>query len=273
MARPSVKVTYEILGELTRSRDRKLHFEFLYDSTELGICTCFGDPHCYRFDDDKTNQEHQLFINDSCSYTMVTDSCAFERTDFGAELPLPKFHITVVFERVSLLLQRSFAKEIHITSRLTSNTESYQLKQGLEVIHNTRPLNMADAPFKFEGSSLAVVQTTAQSPNNWKEQGDLLEVTFTNGFKILWDGVRQFKIIAPEKPDFNICGLCGNNDGVRPDTKTGTHNNHHESRCTTKLVSQDFQTELMEDEVQTLVNSWFAETISSDDACKDNIRC
>ncbi|ELU00186.1 hypothetical protein CAPTEDRAFT_191504 [Capitella teleta] len=231
------------------------------DYAELGTCTCFGDPHCYRFDDDKTKRGHQLHINSTCAYTLVTDSCA-------EPYPLPGFTVTAVFTRPPKKASRTFVKELIITNHNFAGMafETYELMQGLRVKRNAANVDLTAIP-DYPRSTLSVVDSSTQSPNNWKVQGELVQVEFTNGYKVLWDGVKQFKIIAPEEPTFNICGLCGNNDGFRPDTKAGPHV-AGTNGCPGKQVELDsLQEELDEKDVQSLVNSWYFETAIQDDFC------
>jgi hypothetical protein len=49
----------------------------------------------------------------------------------------------------------------------------------------------------------------------------------------------MFKIVAPAEYESQVCGLCGNFDGVRPDRFTG-FNNQLESNCPAKTVAMEF---------------------------------
>ena len=68
---------------------------------------CKGDPHCFKFDTPKYDQDQELYVSGSCMYTMVRDDCM---PDGGH----PTFEIIANFERVNLETPKSFVKEVII---------------------------------------------------------------------------------------------------------------------------------------------------------------
>ncbi|ELU02731.1 hypothetical protein CAPTEDRAFT_201545 [Capitella teleta] len=198
---------------------------------------------------------------------MVTTECTVD-----ADKGMPSsdmFSIMAIFERVDSETIRSYTKELQITN---TNEERYILKQGPKVVRNLEELTelSSTSPVQFSTSKIEIVRTEDQNPNNWKVQGDLVKITFANGYELLWDGVKTFKIIAPEGQVDN-CGLCGNNDGQGPDMLTGPHTVNETSReCDGKKVDVTFNSEASSE--AELINSWFAEKIGDSSACQEECR-
>ncbi|ELU15570.1 hypothetical protein CAPTEDRAFT_220185 [Capitella teleta] len=228
---------------------------------DRGVCVCSGDYSCYRFDDDKGNKFHEMSISGSCAYTMVTNACSG-----SDELPPDLFVIDVVFERESMNIRGSYAKVLHITNVASGEFESYVLKQGYRVIHNAIRISVNKTPTVYDGfSAVQIVESGEQTPDDWDVSGNLIKITFENGYDVLWDGVKMFKIIAPIRhQEETPCGLCGNNDGQRPDIRTGPHN--EDWGCPGKQVDLTFQSQAPNQ--QTLINSWYSEITSDSEACQ-----
>eukprot|EP00914_Ancora_sagittata_P015474 GHVO01030647.1.p1 GENE.GHVO01030647.1~~GHVO01030647.1.p1 ORF type:complete len:248 (+),score=26.78 GHVO01030647.1:60-803(+) len=228
-----------------------------------------GDPHCYRFDDENFNREHELFVSQSCSYTMLTSACDLIPTD--ASFMDPLFTINAHFERVDATGLRSFTKEIHIANNDPGALfwEGIVLKQGLKVHFNSIEIEVTNAVTTIEssGTTVQIISTSdTDNPADWlmnprKEVRDLVEITFDNGYVVQFDGYKDFKIIAPAGPSFKVCGICGNNDGKRPDMLTGDHQptGKNADLCPGKVVDAPYQSEAKTDD--DLINSWFSETV------------
>ena len=73
----------------------------------IGQCVCRGDPHCYAFDADRTNETQELFTTNICRFVLATDKCSDSANE--------TFVISALFDKVKrTVLSRSFVKEVMI---------------------------------------------------------------------------------------------------------------------------------------------------------------
>ncbi|ELT99377.1 hypothetical protein CAPTEDRAFT_208033 [Capitella teleta] len=175
------------------------------ETSVSGECVCRGDPHCFAFDADRNNPEHELFTPNVCAYTLATDECG----ETG------KWTVAAVFERVKdVSSTRSFVKEVVI--KYIDDVGKYviiKLKQGLRVRFGIR--DIATFPNRIGGFYLDIVPAVSAHPKDFSgDSAEVVSLTFPNGVNVQYDGVKVVKINMDEAVTGATCGLCGNNDGV-----------------------------------------------------------
>ncbi|XP_064610480.1 uncharacterized protein LOC135474810 [Liolophura sinensis] len=160
---------------------------------EIGICTCFGDPHCRSFDD------RWLHFQGACQYTMVRDNCEGDQ--------LPTFQVLQKNwrrgDRVAIDTEVSWVKEITIIIDDLTIT----LKQGLVLHVNGIARNLPFSP----RAGIAIYYTLHN-----------IEVRTSFGLHVRWNGYTSVDVILPTDFKEKTCGLCGNyNEDPTDDWITG----------------------------------------------------
>ncbi|XP_036357403.1 uncharacterized protein LOC115209782 isoform X2 [Octopus sinensis] len=161
------------------------------DCRKIGICQCFGDPHCVSFD------EKFLHFQGMCKYTLLRDNC-LKLND------APSFRVEALFWNKDITGQEnSWVKEVTVFI----DDLRIDLLQGKEVRINGLTTKL---PYRY-------ADTVLIRPGQSK-----VKLFADFGLQVSWDGQAFVKVLLEEKFVNSTCGLCGNfNDVEEDDWKMG----------------------------------------------------
>ncbi|ELT90926.1 hypothetical protein CAPTEDRAFT_190806 [Capitella teleta] len=171
-----------------------------------GECVCRGDPHCFAFDADRSNKEHDLETSNVCTYVLQTNECSENGT----------FIISGVFERVkNTKSMKSFVKEVAIITAQENNPNNYiriKLRQGLQARFGNGMIQ--SFPKQFGGHRFEIIPAVFAHPKDFTSGvTEVMSYTMPNGINIQYDGIKAVKINI-DNYSGPSCGLCGNGDGI-----------------------------------------------------------
>ncbi|KAK3105571.1 hypothetical protein FSP39_000840 [Pinctada imbricata] len=147
------------------------------ECTSIGLCTCFGDPHCISFD------QKWLHFQGECQYVMSTDGC--NQTSYTYSVKTEHWDQDTGIKGVT------WVKSVTIDLQ---GSYLIQLKQD-HVVHvdgfrRTVPYN-PDESLKI------------------RRYGNWIEVYTNRGVQVNWDGFQAVEVIVDKEFQSKTCGLCG----------------------------------------------------------------
>ncbi|ELU05011.1 hypothetical protein CAPTEDRAFT_189616, partial [Capitella teleta] len=148
---------------------------------------------------------------------------------------------------------------------------SYELDQGPVV--KRMGSDVADITSNEEDIFTYEVVNSDNLAADWNERPkdvsrDVVRLNFTNSFSILWDGLKMFKIVAPENKRDSFCGLCGNFDGNRENDMVIGPNSSNGSQLNCDNKKSNLPRNSQTSDVDEWANSWFSE-ISGSTECNE----
>ncbi|XP_060071909.1 uncharacterized protein LOC132551782 [Ylistrum balloti] len=174
-----------------------------FNCTSIGICTCFGDPHCQSFDG------KWLHFQGDCQYTMATDGCQGKPPTF--EIRSKHWN-----QNIPGLKGATWVEEIELLLHLGGENTTVTLKQGGKVWYNGQLFSIPSRPDEH---------TDIRRFGNW------IQVYTSIGVRVNWDGSKAVEVMVPQSYLGSTCGLCGNyNMNPHDDWKTG-------DRCTGDITN------------------------------------
>ncbi|ELT97461.1 hypothetical protein CAPTEDRAFT_221444 [Capitella teleta] len=231
----------------------------------IGECVCRGDPHCFAFDADRYNGEHELLTHNVCAYYLATDDCPGGLGRVGYH---PTYTISALFERVkNISTTRSFVRAIEIQHFYADGDTFVNIMQGPRVTCSGYG-DIEEFPKQIDGHLFEMVPAVFTHPKDFsKGVTEVLSYTLPNGVNVQYDGIKGMKINNDAlDPGVPRCGLCGNDDGFYNDQDMMLGNNVNGARC--QGLHADGQPHTVTSNKQHFVNSWFAFT-TDDDACEE----
>ncbi|ELT98688.1 hypothetical protein CAPTEDRAFT_186245 [Capitella teleta] len=176
-----------------------------------GECVCRGDPHCFAFDANRSNSDHDLHTSALCEYILSTDSCGGR---------LHTYDVTGVFELVKDIgSSKSFVSEVNTYLYSADRPPTFlTIKQGMIVTHKDQEIPQ-NFPQSIDGFIIDIVPAVFAHPKDFsKGVTEVMSITLPNGVNVQYDGIKGVKInLDALYPNTRRCGLCGNNDGVYDD--------------------------------------------------------
>ncbi|KAK3577967.1 hypothetical protein CHS0354_020807 [Potamilus streckersoni] len=163
--------------------------------TPLGMCACFGDPHCLTMDN------RLMHFQGLCQYTMARDGCNGSQPTFEV--------ITQNWQKELVgVTEASWVK--NITFNIAGH--KIELMQGKEV--------------RVDGIKIIIPFITREDRGAIyiRLAGKYVEVyaRYLNGIQLNWDGEQNVELYVPGSYKEKICGLCGNyNDNPADDWMVG----------------------------------------------------
>lgn len=156
----------------------------------IGICQCFGDPHCLSFDD------KWLHFQGKCKYMMVSDKCSANA--------IPTFEVQTLFwDEHGPNKGFTWVKEVTV---IIGNTEIGLLQNKILKVNGV----FKNVPHKINEDIM--IQPTPK----------FLELITSFGLKVSWDGVALVEVKIPRSYINKTCGLCGRfNDDPTDDWTIG----------------------------------------------------
>lgn len=153
-----------------------------FNCTSVGICACFGDPHCQSFDG------RWLHFQGDCKYTMATDGC---------EGKPPTFEVRSKHwnQNIPGLTGATWVEEIELVLHLGGSNTTVTLKQGNKVWYNKQWLPVPSRP---------------DDHVDIRRFGNWIQVYTSLGVRVNWDGDHAVEVMLPDSYFGSTCGLCGN---------------------------------------------------------------
>ncbi|ELU14668.1 hypothetical protein CAPTEDRAFT_198760 [Capitella teleta] len=223
-----------------------------------GECVCRGDPHCFAFDANRFNQQHDLHTSNVCAYVMATDRCGGKGT----------YAISALLELVKDISSvKSFVGGIgvHYSNPRKDGEQQIMMMPGPQIFFGAEMFT--EFPKRIDDHLFEMVPAVFVHPKDFsKGVTEVMSYTLPNGVNIQYDGIKGVKInndaLAPGTPR---CGLCGNDDGVYDDQDFLMGNNVNGIKC--KGLPADGAALTVTTNKQHFVNSWFLHTTTH--ACNE----
>lgn len=143
----------------------------------IGICQCFGDPHCISFDN------KWLHFQGKCKYVMATDRCPGNAA--------PTFEVqTLHWDDLGPNSGFTWVKEVTV---LIGKSEINLLQDKLLKVNGI----FKHVPYKLNDDIM--IRPTPK----------FLELITSFGLKVSWDGVSLVEVKIPSSYTNKTCGICG----------------------------------------------------------------
>ncbi|KAK6182886.1 hypothetical protein SNE40_010470 [Patella caerulea] len=156
----------------------------------VGICACFGDPHCISFDN------HWLHFMGDCQYVMSKDGCDGSPQTYG-------------------VWTRNWDMERRDIQGIT------WVKDVTVVVNNTKILLGRNREIRVDGRTFIAYSDKGITVD---DNGREVAVITTFGLEVYWDGGDEVEVILPKQYRSKTCGLCGNYNGeIEDDWIVGDH--------------------------------------------------
>ncbi|OWF37427.1 uncharacterized protein LOC110467400 [Mizuhopecten yessoensis] len=167
-----------------------------FNCTSIGICSCFGDPHCLSFDG------KWLHFQGDCQYTMATDGCKGQPPTF--EVRSKHWN-----QNIRGLKGATWIEEVELILYHGGQNTTVTLKQGSKVWYNRE---------------LYPVPGTPDEHIDFRRFGSWIQVYTSVGVRVNWDGYQAVEVLVPQSFLDTTCGLCGNyNLNPHDDWKIGEY--------------------------------------------------
>ncbi|ELT99812.1 hypothetical protein CAPTEDRAFT_226917 [Capitella teleta] len=214
-----------------------------------GECVCRGDPHCFAFDANRSNSDHDFRTSALCEFVLSTDYCG------GV---LPTYAVTGVFEPVKDIgSAKSFVSEVKTyLFSLVKGPTIFRIKQGMIVTHKDQEIPQ-NFPQSIDGLIIDIVPAVFAHPKDFsKGVTEVMSITLPNGVNVQYDGIKGVKInVDALNSDTPRCGLCGNNDGVYDDRDFLMGQNVNGAYCSHLLAVGEELT--LTSNKDYFLNSWY----------------
>ncbi|XP_033732371.1 uncharacterized protein LOC117321874 [Pecten maximus] len=167
-----------------------------FNCTSVGICACFGDPHCTSFDG------KVLHFQGDCQYTMATDGCDGKPPTF--EVRSKHWN-----QNIPGLKGATWIEEIELILFIGGSSTTLNLKQGGKVWYNKQWYPVPSRPDEHI---------------DFRRFGNWIQVYTSIGVRVNWDGDQVVEVMLPDSYLDSTCGLCGNyNMNPHDDWEIGDH--------------------------------------------------
>ncbi|XP_076437197.1 uncharacterized protein LOC143276534 [Babylonia areolata] len=169
----------------------------------VGLCSCFGDPHCESFDG---RWSHYQGL---CAYVMATTDCGSNFTDVSGKGPLlPNFRVSTWNWDHGYVGsgQYSWVKEVVV--EVYGKTIVLGQGKSISVDGQSRKIYL-----KMNDDRSAVRLSVSAEKDH--------VVVYTDfGLEVVWNGDHEVTVYAPTTFQHRTCGLCGNFNGFPQDDWT-----------------------------------------------------
>ncbi|XP_054031516.1 IgGFc-binding protein [Dryobates pubescens] len=179
-----LRVIFEAVRGLTEYGDTALDNVRVRDGPCEAICSVYGDPHYYTFD----NQRHDFM--GTCTYTL-SKLCESNGS-------LPYFNVEAANEHRGSNTRVSYVRYVDI------DVYGYRINLGQKKV------------VKVDGVSQVLPVTLAQGVNI-SISGQYVVVATDFGLNVRFDGNHRVEITLPSTFMSKVCGMCGNYNGHKAD--------------------------------------------------------
>ncbi|CAH1775918.1 unnamed protein product [Owenia fusiformis] len=155
---------------------------------EIGICSCFGDPHCSSYDG------YMLHFQGVCSYVMSRDNCSH-----GQIVGEPNFEVIITNVGEPDVLHGSWVRALQVNVF----GKEIGLLQRKEV--------------RVDGQRVYLPMSPVSGVQIFNKGLNVVVRAESLGLEVLWDGKASAEVNVPTEMKEKTCGICGDFNGILED--------------------------------------------------------